>query len=237
MAIAKYLSADTDKKKSAAKGLITKVVNEIGDGSQVWVIVREFNLDNWLFRKFIPGPLSLEGDGVFGWYSERQIQIEKLPMSTFSEGEKTYFKVNFYGFKSEAFLWKERGFEEAEELPIVRYSIPFCSAWVEFPLKKTPVFIQHGYANSSPLQWSFENELEQTNYIVKRSIIPYGFWCAWKWWEGCQWWYLLNRPELFGDSELWGSEPIQPRRWEPDNDPYAVVLGANQETYLRNHPH
>lgn len=213
-AVKRYLDADTGRKESAAKGLITKAANELGDLEKIWDVLREFEgLPDWMHQRFTRGSQYLEGDRLFGWYAEYQIQAEALPMLGLT--------VNFYGFKKELYLWKQRGFEEPEKLPVTYYS---DSIWVSFPVEKSPFMARYGYALPCELQWKRSDLGEALE--VTRSIIPYGFWQAWKWSENARWWYLEHRPELFADSEWWETKS---KRWEPENDPYAVVLGGTYD--------
>lgn len=218
-AIKKYLDSDTDRKKSAAKGLITKAAGEVGSLEQIWEVLREFpELPDWMHQRFTRGSQYLESDRLFGWYADDQVQAESLPLAVFSHEQESCLRVNFYGFRGEIHLWKERGFEEPEPIPFVYYSNP-DSIWVNFSIAKSALMARYGYALPCELQW----RRSQDELLVIRSIFPHGFWQAWKWWEGAQWWYLQHRPELFADSELW---EVKPKRWEPENNPYAAVLGG-----------
>jgi hypothetical protein len=69
--------------------------------------------------------------------------------------------------------------------------------------------------------------------FVDRSIIEHGFWQAWKWYGAdTQWWYLEHRPELFADLEWWVDS--KPMRYEPQDDPYAAVLGGLKNEATKN---
>lgn len=72
---------------------------------------------------------------------------------------------------------------------------------VSVPQQQSFFYAKYGWANACPLQWYRDEE----GYKVDRSIIPHGFWQAWKWWEGAWHWYIRNRPELFENFDCWGA--------------------------------
>lgn len=82
-AIEKYLASETLKDKSSTKGAITKIVNSSTEANtleQVQEVLAEFdNLPQWLQNRFTVGSLYREGDLVFGWYRENQVQAEVIP--------------------------------------------------------------------------------------------------------------------------------------------------------------
>lgn len=224
--IERYLAADTTRKKSGAKGAITRWANDraaeigvVAARSEVLEVLGQFeDLPEWILQRFTPGSLYQEGDRLMGWWDEEsQVQAEELPF--YWSGD--FYEVSFYGRSGEIGLWNLRGFYDAERLPVTYYSRYFedsDSIRVDFPIERSLFFLEYGYALPCQLQWNWGIE----GLVVRRSIIDQGWWCAWKWWgEGTRWWYLANRPELFADLDWWGEteEGDKPR-------PYDVVLGG-----------
>lgn len=238
-AISQYLSlAASSRKISAAKGRITKLVNESADelGAEkarelartvLALVITEdqpTSIDRveLLKNRFNPKSFYLEGDRVFGWYDpEHQAQAEELPLVQSENG----WHVSFYRLKNELNLWRSRGFKTAESLPTIRRGDELS---VEFHPARSLFWLEYGYALPCKLPWhrgKFDNTHDECLW-VSRSIIPAGWWCAWKWWEGCQWWYYERHPEWFSDMDWWGTYEPAPVRYEPMDDPYAVVLGG-----------
>lgn len=210
-AIDKYLAAETSTAKSAAKGVITRTVNSClfnsGILEEIQEVLAEFDeLPDWVKNRFTPGSMYREGDLVFGWYKEGQVQAESIPVDIplCAEG---YMKV----------LANRDGFLEALPLPLGK------DFTVTVPYEETFTYAKYGYANACPLQWYRDAE----GYKVERSIVPHGFWQPWKWWEGAAYWYLRHRPELFEDFDCWGSwtetEDAQPKSYD------AILGGTNKE--------
>jgi hypothetical protein len=212
-AINLYLNNTSSRGASRAKAKITKVVNdsaEVNTLEQVHEVLAEFNeLPEWIKNRFTRGSLYKEGTSMFGWYRENQVQAEVLPVTTIFDSfnrEEGYLRV----------VASRDGFEVPVDMPLAG-----GSCVVSVPYEQSFFFAKYGWANAWPLQWYRDEE----KYEVDRSIIPYGFWRAWKWWEGAWHWYLRNRPELFEDFECWG-EPEQ-RLQAPKSD--DVVLGGKKE--------
>ncbi|NJK76348.1 MAG: hypothetical protein HC942_23080 [Microcoleus sp. SU_5_6] len=144
-------------------------------------------------------------------------------------------------------VWEGRGFACAEDLPYSYSScreIEYSSYWekrnyspdnlpavgvdweVEIPVEKLLFFASLGYASPCKIQWErvehpYETDID--GYYVRRSIIPHGFWCAWKWWEGARDWYYEHRPELFEDDEIWGDRELV---WHSPPDSTSAILGG-----------
>jgi hypothetical protein len=198
------------------------------------------------------------GDTVLGWYSEYQVKAEALPLKlyrnnpVFDDGDAPMFEVLDWGA-----TWEGRGFYPAQKLPYYwgklqkfdygdnpRYwlkkgyllddDIPLLGVdlKVSVPVEEFSVFATLGYASPCQIQWSreFGNHLGISGLYVKRSIIPHGFWCAWKWWEGAALWYFDHRPELFEDCEIWG---LGHHVHYAPPEPYAAVLGGSEEYRAR----
>jgi hypothetical protein len=224
-AIERYLLADTTRKAAAAKGAITRLANDLAiefgvvvARKKVWEALDSFvEVPDWMFLRFTPGSFYQEGDRIMGWWDEGEIQLqaEALPLHHYGN----VYSVSFFGRSDEAPLWELKGFYVAQDLPIKFYRE---SIQVSFNIRQTLTFLEQGYALPCDLQWQWEQGEE---FRVSRSIISCGFWQAWKWWEGAKWWYLDHRPELFVDLDWWGEEPA-PQRFEPEDDPYAAVLGG-----------
>lgn len=245
-AIQKFLSAgNAGRTVGAAKGQITKLVNELAvelgvekarelaKSTLALVLAEEGEFLEHrigiLKNRFDVRSLYIEGDRVFGWYDpEHQVQAEELP---FYYSDFGYYYVSFYRRHDERYLWEARGFQPAEDLPTIRHSNELA---VKFDVKRSLFWLQYGYALPCKLPWHrgrFDGASNAENEClwVSRSIIPAGWWCAWKWWPGCQWWYYERHPEWFSDMDWWGeSEDDEPTsvRYEPIDDPYAAVLGG-----------
>lgn len=237
VAVQKYLDADTKPSKSGAKGAITKLINAASPVDIMLIpgILQEFQeLPQWLKLRFKKGSLYEEGDRVFGWYEDSQIQAVELPVSLevfqYDDGENDrvvkYIKV----------AAEMMGFAPAIDLPFngLRVEVPVAPGF-DFDYTFLTMW-KHGWASPCSLQWSwFERPIwsELEGYVVERSIIPYGFWKAWKWWPDCWRWYYEKRPELFEDANWLGAE-LPPVRHSPPNNPYAAVLGnANKDRHLK----
>jgi hypothetical protein len=206
-AINRYLDADTSRKQSAAKGAITRLINQraeivgaIAARSEVWEVLKDFTeIPRWMERRFTPGSLYTDGNSVFGWWDENlQVQAEELPL--YHYGNNRGYEVCFYKQES---LWKERGFEQAQKLPLVKSS---NGVYVDFDIRHSTFFAALGYARPCPLQWRRINLGTESTLEVTRSILDQGFWKAYKWHENSKWWYLEHHPEWFSDSPIWGEQ-------------------------------
>ena len=236
-AIERYTQAETSRKQSAAKGLITRIVNErasevgaTATRQEVIEVLKDLDgIPGWIAQRFNTRSFYKEGDRVMGWWDKAsQVQAEALPL--YSTGRS--YSVSFFGRSNEIPLWNRRGFWTAQELPLKFYPVQhgplgnYQSSYVEFPVEKTLIFIEYGYALPCPLQWWWTQGDE---FRVTRSIIDHGFWQAWKWWDGAMFWYLEKRPELFSDLDWWGEE-IQEAEMiaHPAPNNHSAVLGSNQ---------
>lgn len=215
-AIQKYLDAEPHR-KSAFKGVMTRLINSSPDITVevIQKVIAEFkDLPQEITQRFTKGSFYESGGLVYGWVREGQLQAEPIPvyMSVArEEPERRFIRV----IRNQPGL----GFAEALRLP-------FLDGRTEVPWEETDLYARSGWANACDLQWYWK---EGENYVVSRSIIPYGFWQAWKWWDGARNWYLEHRPELFEDEEIWQTEPV---RHEPIDNPYAAVLGdKNRELF------
>ncbi|MEG4010494.1 hypothetical protein QUA41_31295 [Microcoleus sp. Pol11C1] len=242
-AIQKYLDADTKHSKSGSLGQVTKLINAaVADQRILGVetieviktVIAEFGeLPDKVQLRFQKGSL-YEGEHprggglVFGWYCETQIEAEPIPVILESlplsdETQQKYIKV----ISGDMRQW---GFLPAVDLPFdgCYVEVSPCDDYFTEILKA-------GWAPPCSIQWSWFDRPSWANmegYVVERSIIPYGFWQAWKWWPGCWQWYFQKRPELFEDAEFWHKEPT--RYDPPAGDLYAAVLGSaskNREVF------
>lgn len=232
-AILAYLSENgSNRKIAAAKGRITKFANELA--SEIGAaaarekilklledVTEESSRWDLLKNRFTPGSLYTEGDRVFGWWdTSAQVQAEELPLY----GSGATYSVSFYRRDNEAWLWRQRGFELAEDLPTVRRGNELV---VQFNVKRSLFWLKYGYALPCDLPWHRGRFDGDGNCLwVDRSIISAGWWQAWKWWDGAKWWYLEKRPELFADMDWWGDWEEKPVFYSPPDDPYAAVLGT-----------
>lgn len=241
-AIERYLSADTKSKKSSAKGAITRIINERSltvaaptMRAEFWSVAVQFDSDvdlGWLKQRFTVGSFFQEGEKIFGWWDDgsAQVQAEQLPLYHRAWSDElphvlsSKYYVSFYRCPNEIHLWKERGFYQAEELPI---ALHWYEKQVKFDVNRSGFWVKYGYALPCELPWSRYDDC----LMVKRSIISAGWWSAYKWWPGCCWWYYGKHPEWFADLEWWGTyNPTpQPQRFEPPDDPYALVLGGQSQ--------
>jgi hypothetical protein len=216
---------------SSAKGNLTRFVNSLEgisvkefrsvvSGVLSGVGTEETSRLTLLKHRFIPGSPYEEGNRVFGWWHDEQLQAEELPL--YYRGGTMGYSVSFHG--RDGALWRRRGFELPSHYPL---EFGEGEIWVRFDFKSALFFASLGFANPCSLQWYWN---ETDGLVVSRSIISEGFWQAWKWWEGASWWYLEKRPELFADIDWWGEE--LPQRFEPPEDnPYAAVLGIEGREY------
>ncbi|HEY9709936.1 MAG TPA: hypothetical protein V6D48_17150 [Oculatellaceae cyanobacterium] len=228
-AIDRYHAADTSRKQSAAKGAITRLVNEraslVGAAAARTEALEaiksvESGISFWIKERFTPGSFYKEGDRIMGWWDgSLQVQAEELPL--YFSGAS--YLVSFYRREKDAWLWRQRGFDVAEPLPLKPPLFPVAGLEVSFPVERSQFWIEYGYALPCSLQWRWN----PGEYYVYRSIISAGFWCAYKWWAGCQWWYYERHPEWFSDSPMWGTweeKPIFYYAPEPD----SAVLGGKR---------
>lgn len=208
-AIERHVASETPRAKSATKGAITRIVdNSILPDTleQTQEVLKIFdNLPDWIKNRFTPGSLYREGDAVFGWFYAEQRQAKPIPVDVplCCEG---YLKV----------LKTRDGFIESVPIPIT------TNGYVSVPVQDTFIYTKCGYAEACSLQWHRDSE----GYKVNRSIIPHGFWQAWKWWDGAWQWYLEKRPELFEDFECWGELVPDPRI-----KPGSAVLGNRNKEF------
>lgn len=206
-AIQKYLDADTKPSKSGAKGAITRLINAAPapDLMSIPYVLQQFEeLPDWLELRFQKGSLYQEGDRVFGWYKADQIEAVDLPvvLDVFSYDDGIRNRV----VKYIRVVDKDMGFVPAVELPLRETRVEISVSGYDFDYPFLTMW-EYGWAPPCDIQWSwFErphwSDLE--GYVVERSIIPYGFWKAWKWWPDCWRWYYEKRPKLFEDAEWWG---------------------------------
>ncbi|MEG3861044.1 hypothetical protein [Microcoleus sp. herbarium12] len=198
---------------------------------QVLLTVNLPKESNWVQQRYtyVAGYFWLEnsshkyGDTVLGWHDDPlQIQAEALPL-----------KLHFQRFDDDRYLevldwgWDEKGFMAAEDVPLCWHS---CH--VEIPIEKTWFFCKYKYAAPCQLQWQrkYDHIPEERGLYVLRSIIPHGFWQAWKWWPEAREWYYEHRPELFEEEEIWGKKPT----WNEPPNSYSAVLSPNNSNSLKN---
>lgn len=228
-AIDTYLAADTTRKIAAAKGRITKLINNlafefgaVAARNKILALLNSLDAPPriaFLYERLTVGSLYKESDRWFGWWDDGSAQVQAEPLP-FLACQVNALVVSFVVFKEEAVFWQNRGFYVAEPLPFCFDRQGFL--FVEVPVAETERWAMLGWANPCKLQWLWV----LGEYKVTRSIISCGFWQAWNWYGfSSRIWYLENRPELFADMDWWG-EPPTPQRYEPENDPYAVVLGG-----------
>lgn len=235
LAIEKYLNPENKKSKSALKGAITRILNTATDAdidSLRGVLQELSELPDWLRLRLQKGSLYEDNGCVYGWYSGSQLQAEPIPVR---------FDVRYDDETTNGFHIVVTGHGKGFCPPV---KLPLRGGIVDVPIEDDLKFLElwkYGWASALPLQWFYgerqvwgdrEGSIIQDGYIVERSIIPHGFWCAWKWWPGCQFWYLNKRPELFEDADWWGP-PHESAL--PSPAPGSVVLGGqNREFWERN---
>jgi hypothetical protein len=191
-AVEKYMASTSPSEATRAKAAITRVVNcstELNTQEQIQEILSGFDkLPESIKNRFTPGSLYAEGGLVFGWYRENQVQAEVIPATISSKGleKENYLRVTA----------NRDGFQVAVDMPLAG-----SDCVVSVPQQQSFFYARYGWANACPLQWHCDKE----SYKVDRSIVPHGFWQAWKWWEGARYWYLEKRPELFEDFDCWGA--------------------------------
>jgi hypothetical protein len=220
-AIEKYIASvnfSSPTELSRAKGVITRIANSATVENaleQIQEVLEGFGseLPKPIKNRFTPGSLYKEGNSVFGWYRPDQVQAEVIPVTITSDGldRENYSRVTE----------SRDGFEVPVDMPLAG-----GACVVSVPQQQSFFYAKYGWANACPLQWYRDEE----GYKVDRSIIPHGFWQAWKWWEGARYWYLEKRPELFEDFDCWGvswDEREKIHAAKP-NSGDAVLGGANK---------
>jgi hypothetical protein len=188
-ALHKYL--DSPERKGG-KGAITRRINEMGKRyplDQVRCgclnVVNELlceqteNRLGWLVKRLTPGSLYLEGDQVYGWWHDEQLQAEPLPLARIDDSWVVRFTPNL----------RAQGFVPAHSLPLNGNEV------VIWQISQTFELAQYGWAQACPLQWRWD----ENGLVVERSIINEGWWRAYKYWDGCWIWYLEFHPEWFAD--------------------------------------
>jgi hypothetical protein len=243
-AIDRYIGADTARKRTNAKKALIKLVcdraEQVGNDDarvEFYKVLLAKNRTKGLPNKLLPDELVHcfsphtfyeKGDRVIGWWADGEVQVhaEELPLVRSAGIPHSYgcSAVSFDKYPERVTVWRQRGFEKAEQLPIVS---GVAGITVYFPWTQSQLLAEHGYARPCELPWHRDSD----GLFVDRSIIEHGFWQAWKWWgTDTRWWYLEHRPELFAKLDWWGTEeePIRVRH-EPPNDPYAAVLGGKSE--------
>lgn len=204
--ISKFNEADNFRGEAARKASITKaiakMVEECGiqkTRSEVIRLAAKYNV-SYLIKR-LTKELFREGDRVFGWWNEElQVMAEPLPLERTSQ--------EFFVTRDD----NNKGFYKAENLPI-----SFFTHYDNQPSNVIEVTIEHnspewiafGYAKACKLQWHITPG--KNEYIVTRTIFEYGFYCAYKWWEGCATWYENLHPDWFADMEHWGKEVKETR--------------------------
>jgi len=217
-AVEKYIATAFSSEAGRAKAAITKVVNsstESNTEEQIQEVLSSFDeLPQYVKDRFTPGSLYKENNLVFGWYRENQVQAEVIPAILVSNGfdREGYLRV----------IASRDGFEVPVDMPLAGSDRVVC-----VPYEQSFFYARYGWANACPLQW----HRDEGGYKVDRSIIPHGFWQAWKWWEGARYWYIEKRPELFEDFDCWGASwdelgEIHAAKPRPDD---AVLGGANKK--------
>lgn len=224
--IERYLAADTTRKQGAAKGALTKWVNSRAEtigaiparNEILEALTKIQDLPEWITKRFNTKSFYQEGDRVMGWWNEAsQCQVEQLPLVNYG-GTRGYC-VDFWMMPNQVAIWQSRGFYTAQGLPIKSYGEQIT---VDFDVKQSNFWAEYGYALPCDLQWWWR---EGEEFRVCRSIISSGFWSAYKWWEGCKWWYYEKHPEWFLEDDLWGDYELTPV-WHPAPDEFSAVLGG-----------
>ncbi|MEG4372989.1 hypothetical protein QUB29_26395 [Microcoleus sp. B4b_D2] len=239
-AVSKVLSGKYTE--TAGKTQLTKIVNQwkkedtpdaIKTSIEKFLLTIDLPKEaTWITKRYhyVPGSFWLEnssskyGDTVLGWHDDiLQIQAEELPL-----------KLHYRRFEDDRYIevldwlgWEKKGFAAAEDLPLC-----CLTNQVEIPIEKTWAFAKLKYAAPCPLQWErkYNRSLEDKGLYVVRSIIPYGFWQAWKWWPEAREWYYNHRPELFEDDEIWGEK----LSWHEPPNSYSAILSPNNSKLVKS---
>ncbi|TAD99137.1 MAG: hypothetical protein EAZ98_01225 [Oscillatoriales cyanobacterium] len=156
-AIQKHLDADTNYSKSCTKGAITKLINTatVGDVRLIYEILQEFEeLPDSLKLRSQKGSLYQEGNEVFGWPENSQVQAVSLPVRldifSYDDGE------DLVVVKCINVTHEEMGFAPAIDLPFV--DLPFGGIRVEVPVSEYSfddtflTMCQYGWASPCSLQ-------------------------------------------------------------------------------------
>jgi hypothetical protein len=193
------------KESAILKGKFTRTVNQwakkygvITARETVWNAVSLFALIDpaneqlqILLKRVTVNSLYKDHDSTWGWYCpDSQAQAEKVPLVIHSED----ITVSFFAFNKERELWESRGFQEAVSFPYIRHDIPGLRQFIVHIRRKDSEFWNsQGYY----LPEEFPYERDGESLTVTRNLKEFGFWKAWKWWEGCQAWYKDKHPEWF----------------------------------------
>ncbi len=241
VAVEKAISGDYAQ--IIGKAQLTKIVNQWKKeepGNIIKKVIEDFLLTinipkqaNWIQQRYTyvagyfwsENSSSKYGDTIIGWHDDPlQIQAEALPL----ELHYQRFEDDRYCKVLDWLGWEEKGFAAAEDLPLCWHS-----HHVEIPTEKTWFFCKYKYAAPCQLQWQrkYDHIPEERELCVLRSIIPYGFWQAWKWWPEAREWYYEHRPELFEEDEIWGEKILTERK--PPNS-YSAVLSPNNSNLVKS---
>lgn len=185
-----------------------------------------FLLAHWRDRLQGAPVIPKTSQSVYGKWHDDQVLAEPLPLTLITEDSffhgKRGFKVSYEirSIRSSGFSkgdWESRGFAEAVTLPL--HWQENGQTWrVTVPFYLQQELLSHGYAAAIPIQWSrrtetfrdraHPNEENCPGLYVERSIIAFGFWKAYRWWQGCKLWYYERHPEWFWDDPVWGESEV-----------------------------
>ena len=147
------------------------------------------------------------------------MQAEHLPLNQMRDYKGNQYLLVYFSDVSEGkkSVFTAKGFAVSEAFPATVFS---DRLEVDFRIEKSDFWAQHGYALPSSLQYFWNDNA----FVVTRSIISEGFWCAYKWWADCKWWYAEKHPEWFIDDKMYGAT-------SPPEHQYAAVLGNKDRTF------
>lgn len=173
-------------------------------------------LNYWRDRMKGAPVVPIMSHSVYGKWSDSQVVAESLPLNQITDGLSVHgYEVTLQGVHGEEYeKWVDRGFLMAEPLPVVWRD---QAGYVTIAQSQWREMAKNGWAEAQPLPWTrlldasspgINVEENSSGLYVERSIIAHGFWKAYKWWAGCQYWYYECHPEWFWDDPVWGTEVV-----------------------------
>ncbi|MBW4599002.1 MAG: hypothetical protein KME29_05140 [Calothrix sp. FI2-JRJ7] len=136
------------------------------------------------------------GSFTYAWFDENQIMAEVAPL-IICEIPDRFVRVDFSEFYYDD-SWVQRGFCAAEN---IAYDYDYKGKSLDISVEREGLE-EYGFARSEAIplrRRSLNGSTKEDFWEVVKNIKEFGFWNAYKWWEGCEDWYQEKRPEWFDD--------------------------------------